>query len=77
MTVFTQKYDILRKPPCTPCEMILNTLGKERYFDIHEIIAETGEGDLSGYAEFWAKMKVEQAELKAELAEKKNADNKD
>lgn len=61
----------------TPCEMILNTLGKERYFDIHEIIAETGEGDLSGYAEFWAKMKVEQTELKAELAEKKNADKKE
>jgi len=43
----------------TPCEMLLNTLGKERYFDIHKIIAETGEGDLSGYSEFWEKLKAE------------------
>jgi hypothetical protein len=46
----------------TPCELLLNTLGKERYFDIHKIIAETGEGDLSGYSEFWEKVKAEKAE---------------
>lgn len=46
----------------TPCQMLLNTLGKERYYDIHEIIAEEGEGDLSGYKEFWEKMKAEKME---------------
>jgi len=43
----------------TPCEMLLKTLGKERYHDIHEIIAEVGESDLAGYRDFWEMKKKE------------------
>ena len=46
----------------TPCEMLLNTLGKERYHDIHEILAESEEGDLKGYKKFWEEKKQEMKE---------------